>query len=70
MNAWRNKLNPFNHLFLEKQLEKNLLEVELLWDECLAKQKNPQVSQSKTPFTSDTLDVSGVKDKDNIQPNI
>jgi hypothetical protein len=26
-------------MFLEKQLEKNLLEVELFWDECLAKQK-------------------------------
>ncbi len=56
---------------MEKQLEKNLLEVELLWDECLAKQKNLQVSQSKTPSsTLDTLDVSGVKDKYNIQPNI
>jgi hypothetical protein len=36
-----------------------------------SKTKNPQVSQSKTPSsTLDTLDVSGVKDKDNIQPNI
>ncbi len=49
---------------LEKQLEKNL---SLLWEECLAKQKNPQVSQSKTPSsTLDTFDVSGVKDKKNI----
>jgi hypothetical protein len=31
---------------LEKQLEKNLLEVELLSEECLAKQTNPRVSQS------------------------
>jgi len=49
---------------LEKQPEKN---VSLLWEECLAKQKNPQVSQSKTPSsTLDTHDVSGVKDKNNI----
>jgi hypothetical protein len=52
---------------LEKQSEKNLSKVELLWEECLAKQKNSQVSQSKTPSsTLDTLDVLGVKDKNNI----
>ncbi len=49
---------------LEKQLEKNL---SLLWEECLAKQKSPQVSQSKTPSsTLDTPYVSGMKDKKNI----
>ncbi len=52
---------------LEKQLEKNLSKVELLWQKCLAKQKNPQVSQSKTPSsTLDTPDVFGMKDKNNI----
>ncbi len=52
---------------LEKQPEKKLSKVELLWEECLAKQKNPQVSQSKTPSsTLDTPNVSGVKDKKNI----
>ncbi len=49
---------------LEKQPEENL---SLLWEECLAKQKNPQVSQSKTPSsTLDTPDVLGMKDKKNI----
>ncbi len=56
---------------LEKQLKKNLSEVELLWEDCLTKQKNPQVSQSKTPSsTLDTPNVSSVNDKKNIQPNI
>jgi hypothetical protein len=49
---------------LEKQLKKNLSKVELLWEECLARQKHSQVSQSKTPLsTLDTPDVLGVKDK-------
>jgi hypothetical protein len=68
------QIEPFESLkekSLEKQLEKNLLKVELLWEEFLAKQKNPQVSQSKTfSSTLDALDVSGVKDKENIRPNI
>ncbi len=56
---------------LEKQLEKNLLEIELFWEECLVKKINPQVSQNKTPSsTLDTLDVSNVKDKEKIQLNI
>ncbi len=56
---------------LEKQLEKNVLEIELFWEECLVKQKNPQVSLNKTPSsTLDTLDVSSVKDKEKIQLKI
>jgi hypothetical protein len=70
MNVWRNKIEPLEsprEKPLEKQLKKNLSKVELLWQKCLAKQKNPQVSQSKTPFsTLDTLDVFGMKDKNNI----
>jgi hypothetical protein len=43
----------------------------LFWEECLAKQKNLQVSQNKTPSsTLDTPNVLGMKDKKTIQPNI
>ncbi len=41
---------------LEKQPEKNLSEVELLWEECLAK-----FHKAKHSSTLDTLDVSSMK---------
>ncbi len=65
--------------WLEKQLELNMSKVELLWEECHARQKHNNISppptipssQSKAPSsTFDALDVLVVKDKENIKPTI
>jgi hypothetical protein len=74
MNAWRNKSSPLNHLgenLWRRNQRRTCSEVELHWGKCLVKQKNPQLSQSKTSSsTLDTPNVSNMKDKENIQPNI
>jgi hypothetical protein len=63
--------------WLEKQLEHNMLKVELLWEECHVGQKDNNISPPTTApsfktlsSTSSALDVSIVKDKEQIKPTI